>query len=137
MEITRPIIPLICPNPNREIYSCGSYNGYIAIPMEIWNKIKLPFDEEIHFYLYDCIPDLDILPHGGWTYAEEDVCLMRYHNHIPLIDIRNLNINDYCVIGFDTCHHKDNDIIWNTYNVIDHTFALYDSVIEYIKNYEK
>ena len=134
MEINRPIIPLIHPNPNRKVFSCGLYNGYIAIPMEIWEKIKIPFNNEEHFYLYDCIPDLNVLPHGGWTYVEEHVNLIRYYNHIPLIDIRNVSTVNYCVIGFDTCHYGDDDIRWDTHTIIHHVFELYDAVIEYIKN---
>ena len=138
MEKLRKIIPMMMHTPilvhnNEIVKDRGDYNGYLAIPSELFDKIVLPEDpDNPYFSLYDRIPDIGVHPHGSWTFcATAD--LNNLNNFIPLLDIRKVDTSNYTIIGFDTCHFGDNPIKWNAKTVREHIFELYDALIDYIK----
>lgn len=139
MEITRPIIPMLCHTPiliinNKKLNNRGDYNGYLAIPTEVFKEIILPEDEEDPYLMsYDRIPDIDEYPNGGWTFCA-DADLNDLQHFIPLLDIREIDTKNYTIIGFDTCHFSDNSDKWNAKTVREHTFKLYEALLNYIKN---
>lgn len=138
MKPIRKIIPMLMHTPilvhnNKIITDRGDYNGYLAIPSELFDKIVLPEDKDNPYLMaYDRIPDIGVYPHGYWTFcATAD--LNDLNNFIPLLDIRKIDTSNYTIIGFDTCHFGDNPNIWNAKTVREHTFELYDALIDYIK----
>lgn len=142
MKKIRKIIPMLCKTPQHRILNKyigqaenrGQYNGYLAIPIEVWNRIKLNSDEENPYEThYDLIPNLEIDIHGGWTYGEIFENFSTDSNFIPLLDIRKVDTTNYMVIGFDTCHINDNYQNWTAKEVREELFKLYDALINYVK----
>ena len=112
----------------------GQFNAYLAIPMEIWNKIKLESNSESFYETnYDLIPAIGIIPHGWWTYGEQFNDFSTNDAFIPILDIRKVDTTNYMIIGFDTCHLGDNYDNCTAKTVREHTFELYDALIKYIK----
>lgn len=111
----------------------GDYNGYLAIPSELFDKLILPKNEDNWFVQdYDRMPNIGVFPHGGWTFCK-NADLNNVKHFIPLLDIRKVDTKNYTIIGFDTCHLGDNSDIWNAKTVREHVFELYDALIDYIK----
>ena len=145
MKKIRKVIPLLCKTPQHELFNNfreyigqdknqGQFNGYLAIPIEIWNKIKLKSNPENFFETnYDLIPNIGITPHGWWTYGEQFNDFSTKDRFIPMLDIRKVDTTNYMIIGFDTCHLGDNYDNWTAKAVREHTFELYDALIKYIK----
>lgn len=78
----------------------GQFNGYLAIPMEIWNKIKLESDpDRIYETNYDLVPDIGIMAHGWWTYGEQFDDFSTDDAFIPMLDIRKVDTTNYMIIG--------------------------------------
>lgn len=130
----RPIIPMMV-RTNNHLNECGDYNGYLAIPIEIWEKVRM--GEDYGYFDYERMPDIGVFPHGGWTfgaYIHMGKHLSHLDQFIPLTDIRDINDANYFVIGFDTCHLNDNSEIWNARTVREHLYELYDALIEYIQS---
>ena len=138
MKPIRKIIPMLAHTPILKgtgflADKRGDYNGYLAIPSELFDKIILPIDEENPYLMdYDRMPNIDVYPHGGWTFCE-NADLSNLQTFIPLLDIRKVDTKNYTIIGFDTCHLNDNSDIWNAKTVREHTFELYDALIDFIK----
>lgn len=143
MDKIRTIIPLMCKTPQHPIISSfieylgqpksqGQFNGYIAIPIEIWNKIKLePYND--FESIYDLVPDFGIDAHGGWTYGKSFENFNTDDTFIPLVDVRKIDTTNYIIIGFDTCHFEDNYNNWSAKTVREHIFELCDALNKYIK----
>ena len=127
MKKIRKVIPMLASSPLYGMAKCGEFNGYIAIPHEIYVKIKS------HQNWHE-IPDIGVYPHGDWTYMKRYKDLAESDNFIPLLDIRKVDTTNYYIIGFDTAHFGDDSNKWNAKTVREHTFELYDAMIKYIKN---
>lgn len=146
MKKVRKVIPLLCKTPQQRVISSfteyvgqpkrqGQFNGYLAIPMEIWNKIKLESDpDRIYETNYDLVPDIGIMAHGWWAYGEQFNDFSTDDAFIPMLDIRKVDTTNYMIIGFDTCHFSDNYDNWTAKAVREHTFELYDALVKYIKS---
>lgn len=138
MKPIRKIIPMLAHTPILKETGFladkrGDYNGYLAIPSELFNKILLPKDKDNPYLMdYDRMPDIGVYPNGGWTFCQ-NADLNNLKHFIPLLDIRKVDTSNYTIVGFDTCHLGDTSDIWNAKTVREHTFELYDALIEYIK----
>lgn len=132
----RKCIPLMAKTPDLPT-SNGQFNGYVAIPYELWDRMKKHVDvekmEQFGMSEYDLIPNDIYVPHGGFTFGEQmaDFSLESYF--IPMLDIRKVHTINYYVIGFDTCHHGDDGLTWNAKTVREEVFTLYQSILDYIK----
>lgn len=132
----RKCIPMMCKTPDLPMPK-GQFNGYIAIPYELWDRMKKHVDVEkmnqFDIYEYDLIPNDIYVPHGGFTFGSQYIDFSLDDTFIPMLDIRKVDTRNYFVIGFDTCHHGDNAITWNAKTVREEVFTLYKSIQDYIK----
>lgn len=140
----RKIIPMLAATPEHIINYCGidyraaslntgRYNGYIAMPVEIWEKIKTNIDD-LEYEWYYTVPTEIEKPYGNWTYGELTVDFSTDNRWIPLLDIRKIDTKDYIILGFDTCHMGDNYKKWTAKTVREEVFRIYESIQTYIKN---
>lgn len=140
----RKIIPMLAATPEYIInyndidyraasLNTGRYNGYIAMPVEIWDKIKINIDD-LEYEWYYTIPTEIEKPHGGWTYGEIIVDFSTDNRWIPLLDIRKVDTKNYVIFGFDTCHMGDNYEKWTAKTVREEVFRIYESIKTYVKN---
>ena len=141
----RKVIPMLDATPEHVIkygsidyrasaLNIGRYNGYIAIPMEMWERMRTELDPESYYSCeYDRVPTSIDEPHGGWTYGAQEEDFSIDDRWIPLLDIRKVNTINYMIIGFDTCHFNDNYKIWTAKTVREEVFRVYESVQDYIK----
>ena len=132
----RKCIPMMCKTPP-QLTSHGQFNGYVAIPYELWDRMKKHVDaekmEQFCMFEYDLIPNDIYVPHGGFTFGHQYDDFSLDGNFIPMLDIRKVDTRNYFVIGFDTCHHSDNADTWNAKTVREEVFTLYKSIQDYIK----
>lgn len=132
----RKCIPMMCKTPNH-LTSHGQFNGYVAIPYELWDRMKKHVDvekmEQFCMFEYDLIPNDIYVPHGGFTFGHQYDDFLLDEDFIPMLDIRKVDTRNYFIIGFDTCHHSDNADIWNAKTVREEVFTLYKSIQDYIK----
>lgn len=129
------LIAFIAPTPAM-MFSHGTHNGYVAVPPEHPLYGKDMFD--------DAIDALDV--HGGITLSDA-VIMPSEDNDIkinpkyvgkrhPLLDraeylTEEKNIpDDWWILGFDTCHYGDNEMIWNRPNVVSETLHLKEQLEE-------
>lgn len=143
----RKVIPMLAATPEHVInhhgmdcrataLNMGRYNGYIAIPMEMWEKMRTELDPESDWGCeYDRVPTSIDEPYGGWTYRRQKEDFSTDDRFIPLLDIRKVNTTNYMIIGFDTCHSGDNYKIWTAKTVREEVFRVYESVQVYIKKH--
>ena len=145
----RKVIPMLAATPEHVInyhgidyraaaLNIGGYNGYIAIPSEIWSKIEIRNSNDDDYdwrCVYDSVPTEIEYPHGGWTYGEHKKDFAELDRFIPLLDIRKVDTKNYIIIGFDTCHSGDNYKIWTAKTVREEVFRVYDSIQAYIKKH--
>lgn len=141
----RKVIPMLAATPEHVInyhgtnyrasaLNIGRYNGYIAIPMEIWERMRTEINPEAYYICeYDRVPTSIDPPHGYWTYGEQEEDFSNNDRWIPLLDIRKVNTKNYMIIGFDTCHAGDNYKIWTAKTVREEVFRIYESIQDYIK----
>lgn len=132
----RKCIPMMCKTPNHlRLY--GQFNGYVAIPYELWDRMKKHVDvekmEQFGMSEYDLMPNDIYVPHGGFTFGILYNDFSTDENFIPMLDIRKVNTRNYFVIGFDTCHHGDDPVKWNAKTVREEVFTLYQSIQDYVK----
>lgn len=134
----RKCIPMMRKTPDFN-YDHGQFNGYIAIPYELWDRMtkvikfnhpNYGFDTRMH---YEMIPTEIYYPHGGFTFGCQYNDFSEDTNFIPMLDIRKVDTRNYFVIGFDTCHAGDTDVEWNAKTVREEVFTLYKSIQDYIK----
>ena len=132
----RKCIPMICKTPDH-LTSHGQFNGYVAIPYELWDRMKKHVDvekmEQFCMFEYDLMPNDIYVPHGGFTFGHQYDDFSTDEDFIPMLDIRKVDTRNYFVIGFDTCHHSDTANTWNAKTVREEVFTLYQSIQDYIK----
>lgn len=142
----RKVIPMLAATPEHVInyhgmdcrattLNMGRYNGYIAIPMELWERMKIDISESYYICEYDKVPIEIDCPHGDWTYGKQEEDFSTNDRFIPLLDIRKVDTTNYMIIGFDTCHYGDNYKIWNAKTVREEVFRVYESIQAYIKKH--
>lgn len=143
----RKVIPMLAATPENVIryagidyrasaLNIGRYNGYIAIPMEMWERMRIELDQESDWGCeYDRVPNEIEFPHGYWTYGKSEKDFSNDDSWIPLLDIRKVDTENYMILGFDTCHSEDNYKIWNAKTVREEVFRVYESVQAYIKKH--
>ena len=141
----RKVIPMVAATPEHVInhhgmdcrasaLNIGRYNGYIAIPMELWERMRTELDPESDWDCeYDRVPTSIDKPHGGWTYGRQEEDFSTNDRLIPLLDIHKVDTENYMILGFDTCHRGDNYKIWTAKTVREEVFRVYESVQDYIK----
>lgn len=132
----RKCIPLMCKTPNHSTPH-GQFNGYVAIPYELWDRMKKHVDvekmDQFGMFEYDLMPNDIYVPHGGLTFGHQYDDFSLDEDFIPMLDIRKVDTRNYFVIGFDTCHHGDDALTWNAKTVREEVFTLYQSIQDYIK----
>jgi hypothetical protein len=124
------LIAFITPTP-ATMFSHGTHNGYVAVPPEHPLHGKDMFDEAVD-------DALDV--HGGITLSDA-VIMPSENNGIKVnpkyVGKRHPLLNraeylteekdipdDWWILGFDTCHYGDNEMIWNRPNVASETLHL-------------
>ena len=134
----RKCIPMMCKTPP-QLTSHGQFNGYVAIPYELWDRMTraIKFSSSNHEFdmrmEYEYVPAEIYCPHGGFTFGHQYDDFSLDEDFIPMLDIRKVDTRNYFVIGFDTCHHSDNADTWNAKTVREEVFTLYKSIQDYIK----
>lgn len=132
----RKCIPMMCKTPNFSA-SHGQFNGYVAIPYELWDRMKKHVDTEkmdqFGMFEYDLMPNDIYSPHGGLTFGHQYDDFSTDEDFIPMLDVRKVDTRNYFVIGFDTCHYGDDSVTWNAKAVREEVFTLYKSIQDYIK----
>lgn len=126
------LIAFIVPAGKYIPFPTGTHNGYVAIPPEHPCYCK-GYDEE---------PLCDMEVHGGITLSEPVISKERtFMSGSPIspeyIGKRTLLLDiaeyitegkyipdDWWILGFDTCHHGDNEVVWNRENVVRETLRL-------------
>lgn len=131
------LIAFIAPTPDG-MFAHDTYNGYVAIPPEH------PCFRGNYFEKPVC--DLDV--HGGITCSEpvcyEEITFMSQRRVKPeYIGTRSALLDtaeylteekdipdDWWILGFDTCHFGDDEMIWNRPNVASETLRLKEQLEE-------
>ncbi len=120
------------------MFAHGTHNGYVAVPPEH------PCYRGDYYEKPIC--DLDV--HGGITYSEpvcyEETSFMSQRRVKPeYIGTRSALLDtaeylteekdipdDWWILGFDTCHFGDDEMIWNRPNVASETLRLKEQLEE-------
>ncbi len=131
------LIAFIAPAPDG-MFAHGTHNGYVAVPPE-----HPCYRGD---YCEKPICDLDV--HGGITYSEpvcyEETSFMSQRRVKPeYIGTRSALLDtaeylteekdipdDWWILGFDTCHFGDDEMIWNRPNVASETLRLKEQLEE-------
>ena len=98
-----------------DIYYHGYGNGYVAVSVD---EPKLS----------NIVESMDEIPvHGGITFYDTGKVCMDIFEDIEWID-PEVDLNNYYVFGFDTCHYEDNLENWNREKVIEETLFLKEQI---------
>lgn len=104
-----------------DIYNHGYANGYVAIPVD---EPKLS----------NIVESMDEIPvHGGITFYDNGKVCIDIFEDIEWIDTE-VDLNNYYVFGFDTCHYEDNLENWNREKVIEETLFLKEQIQEILND---
>lgn len=122
------LIAFIVPPP-KMFFARGTHNGYVAVPL----------GHPCYQGDYYESPLADLEVHGGITYSEpcfyEKIDGVAYRadytglwnsllEEAEYITEDKAIPNDWWIVGFDTCHLRDNPINWNRERVIAETLRL-------------
>lgn len=135
------LIAFIAPAPVA-IFAHGTHNGYVAVPPEH------PCFRGNYYEQPVC--GLDV--HGGITFsepvcAEENTFMSKRKFKPECIGMRHPLLkeaeylteekdipDDWWILGFDTCHLGDDEMIWNRPNVASETLRLKEQLEELEKS---
>lgn len=106
------------------VLNCGQYNGYIGIDKETYSKyINVDYDD---------FPDSFPQPHGGVTYFTGNEKRLGNSPIIAVDETFDPKLEDYVILGFDTCHINDTYDKWDFHNTRRELLRWRDEVIDWI-----